>query len=145
MLYVYIKEGNIMNHLRSLDSICNIPYWTANFPTKRYCIIKTNCRQTQIIENIYMCERAERASFENLRIFLNLIYHYAQWYSKGIIKICGGALFVGAPGQLPTLPSPKSGPDSGQIVCKISSKLETPSWNDGWLLISSHWNLYALV
>ena len=54
-----------------------------------------------------MCERALKIYEISLVYF---VYHYAQFYSKGIVKICGGPLFVGAPGQLPTLPSPKSDP-----------------------------------
>ena len=35
---------------------------------------KWNFRQTQMIENTYVCERVERASFENPPIFLSLPY-----------------------------------------------------------------------
>ena len=110
---IYIKEGNVMIHLGSLYSICYVLYWTANFPSNIYSIIK-KCPQSQIIENIYVCERAERASFENLRIFFSLLYisSLCTMLFKRYNQNLWGPLFVGAPGQLPTLPSPKSGPGS---------------------------------
>ena len=111
--FCYIRPlyNEVPLYLGSLYSICYVLYWTANFPSN---IALLNCPQSQIIENIYVCERAERASFENLRNFFSLLCislctMIFERYSQNL----WGPLFVGAPGQLPTLPSPKSGPDQG--------------------------------
>ena len=58
-----------------------------------------------------MCgsERSERAWKIYKFSLVYFIYHYTQcvkWYNQNL----WGPLFVGAPGQLPTLNSPKSGP-----------------------------------
>ena len=57
-------------------------------------------------ENIYVCERA---SFENVHIFRSQFAYLILLCT--IQKVQSNC--VGAPGQLPTLPSPKSGPDYG--------------------------------
>ena len=52
-------------------------YWTANFPSdKALYEEEKNCPQSQIIENIYVCKRAERASFEKcMNLLLYIIMH----------------------------------------------------------------------
>ena len=59
-----------MLHLGSLNSICYVLYWTANSLSNIALYREKYCPQTQIIENIYVCERA---SFENLRIYFIII------------------------------------------------------------------------
>ena len=63
-----------------------------------------------------MCasERSERA----FKIYgFSLVYYYISLCTMLYIqKILWGALFVWAPGQLPTLPSPKSGPGPSYII-----------------------------
>ena len=51
-----------------------------------------------------MCARASGAS--ELWKFTNLFcnFHYAPWFSKGIIKICGGPFLWGALGSCPLCP-----------------------------------------
>ena len=59
-------------------------------------------------------ERAERASFEiyilSLLKYIIIVIHNIHVFNTYNQNLWG-PLFVGAPGQLPTLPSPKSGPD----------------------------------
>ena len=74
-----------------------------------------------------MCERAERASFETLRNFFSLLCislctMIFERYSQNL----WGPLFVGAPGQLPTLPSPKSGPGWGHTFMALFARILSP-------------------
>ena len=117
--YLYIREGNVIIHLGSLYATCYVLYWTANFPSKYSIIknIKQDCPQSQIIENIYVCERA---SFQNLRIFFSLLhislctmifkrYNQNLWGPLGSCPLC--------PLLNPALPAPPPRSANG-VSCK---------------------------
>ena len=82
---------NIMTHLVGLYLICYILYRIWIFYT-----INMTRRQTQISWNIYrcvrLCERAERASFENLHIFLSLYTSLCKLIPKKHDRILWGPL-----------------------------------------------------
>ena len=70
----------------------------------------------------YLCVRA---SFKNLRIFVSSLYiSLCTMIFKRYNQNFWGPLFVGAPGQLPTLPSLKSGHDAKFIHEALDNALK---------------------
>ena len=116
--------GNMMIHIVSLYLICYITFCTGLqifYPViwhyQRRLPTNPNKRE-------YLCLRASGASELWKKIYIYyLVYnhenkipfslgyiYYAQYIQNAWSKFAWGPFFVGAPGQLPTLPSPKSGP-----------------------------------
>ena len=72
----------------------------------QYYIALSTCRKTKISQNIYVYERALKIYLCSLVYIPHTMHNIFQKHDRNL----WGPLFVGAPGQLPTLPSPKSGP-----------------------------------